>query len=304
MKIAWTLLCRGRTEEFLYSVRTHAPFVDRSIIILHGDEVENKENNAFLASPECQKWDLDVVRTNIPYDPKALRDLYMERVDVYMNEVGEQVWFLITDSDEYLELPALYSLRTLAEEADKQAANIIGFNSHDIQTAPDGQVWQNLSGYWNPNFNKHYPGMRYTPGTHIGIARPQQPRMAQSPLRYFHVKTVGSQWLRGCRNYWTTAEVAQNTTNEPVWQNFKDMCTKYGFATFDQMAEALYNGTVPEDLTQWFVFQRNSENSEARSWFVTYFVLLHPELNFGCAGNRDFTYERSRKPCRRESITF
>jgi len=302
MKIAWTLLCRGRTDEFIYSVRTHAPFVNRSIIILHGDDEENEENNEFLASFECDQWNIDVVRSNIPYDPKALRDLYMERLDVYMQEVGEQVWFLITDSDEYLELPALYSLRQVAEEAEKQGSNIVGFNSHDIQTAPDGKIWENKSGYWNPNFNKHYLGMRYTAGTHIGIARPTAPNMAKSPLRYFHVKTVGSQWIRGCRNYWTTAEVAQNTTNDPLWTQFKLFCHENGLETFDQMAKRLYEGTVPDLLTQWFVMYRNHDNSEARSWFVVYYVFLHPELNFGCAGNRDYPYDKNRKAC--TDLTF
>jgi len=297
MKIAWTLLCRGRTDEFLYSVRTHAPFVDKSIIILHGSDEENKKNMEFLLSDEAQQWDIDVVRTNIPYDPKPLRDLYMEKLDEYMTAVGEQVWFLITDSDEYLELPALYSLRKIAAEAEGQNFNIVGFNSHDIQTAPDGSVHENKSGYWNPNFNKHYVGMRYTPGTHIGIARPMPANMANAPLRYFHVKTVGSQWIRGCRNYWTTAEVAQNTTSDPVWVEFKQMCAAHGLETFDQMAPLLYEGTVPEDLCRWFVMQRNSENSEARSWFVVYFVFLHPELNLGCAGNSDFKYDKDRPAC-------
>ncbi len=295
MKIAWTLLCRARTDEFIYSVRTHAPFVDRSIVILHGDDEENKENNEFLESEECKQWDIVVVRSNIPYDPKELRDLYMVCLDDYMQEVGEQVWFLITDSDEYLELPALYSLRAIANEAEKQGLNIIGFNSHDIQTGPNGEVYQNKSGYWNPNFNKHYPGMRYTPGTHIGIARPAPARMGQSELRYFHVKTVGSQWIRGCRNYWTTAEVAQNTTNDPAWKEFKNMCARHALETFDQSAKTLYEGTVPDELTRWFVMNRNSENSEARSWFVVYYVFLHPELNFGCVGNRDYPYDKERQ---------
>ncbi len=293
MKIAWTLLCRGRTDEFIYSVRTHAPFVDKSLIILHGSDQENKENTEFLMS-EGTQWDIDVVCADIPYDPKALRDLYMEQLDKYMEEVGEQVWFLITDSDEYLELPALYSLRKLAVEAEKQSINIIGFNAHDIQTTPDGQVHENKSGYWNPNFNKHYPGMRYTPGTHIGIARPVPANMANAPLRYFHVKTVGSQWIRGCRNYWTTAEVAQNTTEDPIWIEFKQLCQEYNLVTFDQMAELLYAGTLPPKIGRWFVMNRNSENSEARSWFVVYYVFLHPELNLGCVGNRDFPYDKDR----------
>ncbi len=296
MKIAYCLLCRGRHQEFVYSVRTHAPFVDKSIIILHGDASENSQNMEYLSSDEARQWDIDVIRTNIPYEPKALRDLYMEKLDVYMEEVGEQVWFVIMDSDEYLELPALYSLRKLAVEAEKRGVNILGFNSHDIQTAPDGQVHENKSGYWNPNFNKHYPGMRYTPGTHIGIARPVPAQMANVPLRYFHVKTQGSQWLRGCRNYWTTAEVAQNTTSSPVWKEFKELCSRLGYVEFDSIWADLQTGTIHEDLTRWFILNRNSDNSEARSWFVVYFVYLHPELNIGCAGNRDYVYDKSRTP--------
>jgi hypothetical protein len=226
----------------------------------------------------------------------------MERLDAYLEKIGEPVWFLLTDADEYLELPALYTLKQIAEEAEKQGFNIIGFNSHDIQTAPTGEVWENKSGYWNPNFNKHYLGMRYTPGTHIGLARPAPVKMANSSHRYFHVKTVGSQWIRGCRNYWTTAEIAQNTTNDPVWQEFKALCVKHGLEAFDQMAKLMYEGTVPDDLTQWFLTNRNHENSEARSWFVVYYVFLHPELNLGCAGNKDYPYDKERKTC--TDLTF
>ena len=296
MKIAWTLLCRGRTDEFITSLRTHAPFVDRSILIIHGTDEENKGNLEFLRSEECKPWDIVAVRTSIPYDPKALRDLYMEQLDVYLDEVQDDLWFLITDSDEYLEMSACYTLRPIAVEAQKQGFNIIGFNSHDIQMGPTGDVWENKSGYWNPNFNRHYKGMRYTPGTHIGIARPAAVNMAKSEGKYYHVKTVGSQWLRGCRNYWTTAEVAQNTTNSPEWQEFKRLCQGHGLEEFDQMVALLQRGEVPEDLTQWFILNRNSENSEARSWFVVYYVYLHPELNVGLAGNRDYVYDKDRKP--------
>lgn len=296
MKIAWTLLCRGRNDEFVRSLRTHAPFVDRSILIVHGTDEENKENMEFVQSEEAKPWDIVVVRTNMPYDPKNLRDLYMEQLDEYVDESQEDVWFLITDSDEYLELPALFTLRLIAKAAQEQGFNIVGFNSHDIQTGPSGEVWESKSGYWNPNFNRHYKGMRYTPGTHIGLARPAAANMAKSEHKYYHVKTVGSQWLRGCRNYWTTAEVAQNTTNDPVWREFKQLCAKNNLSEFDQMVDLMWKGEVPEEITQWFILNRNHENSEARSWFVTYYVFMHPELNFGLAGNRDYPYDKDRKP--------
>jgi len=305
MRVAWCLLCRGRNAEFVYSVRTHAPFVDHSIIVLHGSDEENKENSEFLTSQEVQQYgSIKVLRTDMPYDPKYLRDLYMEALDDYMRQSQDSVWFLITDSDEYLELPALYSLPFLAQEADKQGFNIVGFNSHDIQTAPDGGVWQNKSNYWNPNFNKHYPGMRYTPGTHIGLARPEPARMAKSDLRYFHVKTVASQWLRGCRNYWTTAEVAQNTTNDPAWREFKKICTGHGFEEFADFYEYMKAGNIHEDFKQWFIIHRNDENSEARSWFVVYFVFLHPEENIGLAESRDFAYDKDRKPCDFSDLSY
>ena len=295
MKTAWTLLCRGRNDEFVKSMRTHAPFVDRSILIIHGSEEENKTNMEFVQSDECKPWDIVVVRTDMPYDPKSLRDLYMAQLDEYLDEVQDDLWFLITDSDEYLEMPACYNLRQIATTAQEQNFNIVGFNSHDIQTGTSGEVWENKSGYWNPNFNRHYKGMRYTPGTHIGIARPAPANMAKSELKYYHVKTVGSQWLRGCRNYWTTSGVAQNTTNDPDWQQFKRLCAEADLQEFDQMVEVMWKGEVSEALTQWFILNRNSDNSEARSWFVTYYVFMHPELNFGLAGNRDYPYDKDRK---------
>ncbi|KKK61036.1 hypothetical protein LCGC14_3018340, partial [marine sediment metagenome] len=152
------------------------------------------------------------------------------------------------------------------------------------------------SNYFNPILFKASPGINWNGETHGGIHTPDvAPKIAQSSYRYFHIKTTASEMLRGCKNYWSTGEVAQNTTNVPEWVEFKNLCAKHGFETFDQFYEVMLRGEVHEDFKQWIVLNRNNENSEARGWFVVYFILMHPEQNIYLAGNREVFYDKDRK---------
>ena len=215
--IVYCSVFRGRTPEVVQSIRTHSPFVDRTFIVLHGSEEDNKDNISFFESEECKKLNVSWELVDIPYSPMILRNTYLHRMIP-----GD--WCLQFDCDEFLELPGCYQLRNIVVEAEKQGANRIGFNAHDIRIGLNGEVHDNLTNYFNPVFIKIIAGTSWVGETHGGINTPQvAPKIAQVPFRYYHVKSTASEYLRGCRNYWTTGTSAQNDTSVPEWVEFKQL---------------------------------------------------------------------------------
>ena len=286
-ELIYATVVKGRTEELKKNIRTHCPHVDRSIVILHGN---CKESEEFLDSDECKALNIEWSVIDVPYHPPTLRN-------AYLSKLPEGSWCIHMDCDEFIEDPGCYQFKSLVEQAEKQGTNRIAFNAHDIRIGINGEVSDGLSNYFNPILFKVYPGINWNGETHGGIHTPGvTPKVAQVPYRYFHIKTTASETLRGCKNYWSTGEVAQNTTNVPEWAEFKNLCASHGFETFDQFYEVMVRGELHEDFKQWTVLNRNNENSEARSWFVVYFVLMHPEQNIYLAGNREVLYDKDRKP--------
>lgn len=280
--ITYCLCHWNRLAKLQKVIRLTAPHVDRTIVV---DGNSTDGSLEWLASNECKTLNVSTIIRPWDDNPPGARNAYLDAA-------RNSDWVLVTDDDEYLEEPALYSLKQLTKQKEQEGVTLIRFNSHDIQTAIDGSVWENKSSYWNPMLFKMGSSVHYGGHTHVGLST-LPGRTYDSPFRYFHIKTVADQWLRGCRNHFTTAKPAANTTSDPIWQHFKALCIRDGFKIFADLNKAMLAGTVSSDLVQYFIDQKDSDNSEARSFFVCYFVLYHPELNPGLS-NKDFPFINNR----------
>ena len=138
-ELIFATVVKGRPAELIKVVRTHAPFVDRSIIILHGNCAESEK---FLDSDECKAWNVEWSVINVPYHPPTLRNAYLDKLP-------PGSWCFHMDCDEFLEEPGLYQLRTLVAKAEEKGVDRIAFNAHDIRVSIDGEVWDNKSNYFN-----------------------------------------------------------------------------------------------------------------------------------------------------------
>lgn len=283
--IAYCLCHWNRLKKLQKVIRLTAPHVDKTIVVDGGSTDGSLE---WLNSKECQELNVETIIRPWDDSPPAARNTYLEAA-----QRSGADWVLVTDDDEYLEEPALFTLRQTIKEAAEKEITLIRFNAHDIQTTDSGSVWENKSSYWNPMCFRMGPTVRYGGHTHVGL-RTLPGKVYDSPYRYFHIKTVADQWLRGCRNHFTTAAPAANTVSDPIWQQFKNLCNNAGYKIFADLNKAMKEGTVPNELIDYFIAQKDSNNSEARSFFVCYFVLYHPELNPGLS-NIDFLFDPSRK---------
>jgi glycosyltransferase involved in cell wall biosynthesis len=281
----------NRLRELQIYMRHHAPYVDRTIVIDGGSTDGSLE---WLSSKEGQDLRIETHVSTWIDDPPGQRNKYIDLVK------HTNTWALVLDVDELLEHPGIYSIRQIAAEAEKRNCYTVKFNAHDIQIQPDGTIWEHCSSYFNPNFFKTFPDQRYMGTTHVGLYGLRGGEGADRNgwdhrFRYFHIKTKMDEYYRGCRNYWTSAQVAQNVQNDPTWLSFKEICSKHSLQYFYQLAALMQAGTVPEDIANWFILNKDSDNSETRSFFVCYFHFMHPELNSGIS-NRDYNYDPNRQP--------
>ena len=230
----------NRVEESKIWVRRHCPHVDRTIIIDGGSTDGSIE---FFNSQECK--DLGVECYVHPWvdDPPGQRNRYLDLV--------KEGWVLVLDCDELLELPALYRLRYIAKEAIDHKCDSVAFRSHDIQTNVnfDNETIASLSSYYNRNFFEHSSGSKYLGHTHVGLYRPYcRNSCMKTDHQYYHIKTWPDQFIRACRNYWTTCAVADNRNDDPTWIEFKRMVSDAGFKYFYQFLEYLKNGNIDDKL--------------------------------------------------------
>jgi hypothetical protein len=288
-EIVFCSVFRGRTPEVVQNIRNHSPFVDRTFIVLHGNVEENKDNIEFFESAEGKRLNVSWELADVPYSPTGLRN-------TYLHKMPPGTWCLQFDCDEFLEPPGCYMLRNMVAAAEQKGANRLAFNAHDIRIGLDGSVGDNLTNYFNPVFIRIVEGTSWVGETHGGINTPRvETQIGQVSYRYYHIKSAASEFLRGCRNYWTTGASAQNNTQVPEWVEFKKLCASNGVESFDGLYQLMLTGDVPEDLKHWVVFNRNNENPEAASWFVVYFGLMHPEQNIYLAGSSHLPYDKDRK---------
>lgn len=286
IKITLCLASFNRLEESKIYIRRHAPFVDRVIIIDGGSQDGSVE---WFNSEECKKLNVECYVHPWVDNPPEQRNKYLRLID--------GGWVLVLDCDELLELPALYKLKLIAKEAETNRFDGVAFRAHDIQVDRYGDVYDAKSSYYNRLFFKADPQMRYFGHTHVGLSRPNYRDFCmKTEYEYFHIKPWEDVFFRGCRNYWTTAACAQNTTNDPCWKEFKMLVRDRGFEYFYKFAEYMKKGNIDQVFKDWFEKHKDDDNTEARSWFVSYFVFLHPEENIDKISNRDMPFDSERKP--------
>jgi len=283
--LTYCMVSLNRLDETKKAIRHHAPFVDRVIIIDGGSKDGSHE---WFKSEECNKYNLEYHVSPWVDDPPGQRNKYLNLVN--------SGWVLVTDCDEYLEIPGLYQLRHLAKRAEDSGCTGVAFVAHDIQYTSDGSVWDSKSSYYNRIFFKAHPGMHYVGHTHVGLARPGLSDVCmKTEYKYYHIKSWEDVYIRGCRNYWTTGMSAQNIVTAE-WMEFKGYTKERGFKYFYEFFKYIKNGNIDPIFKKWFIHHKDDENPEARSWFTCYFAFMHPEENINKLGNKDTPYKDDRKP--------
>jgi glycosyltransferase involved in cell wall biosynthesis len=277
MKITYCVLTLNRFHRLQKAVRHTAPFVDRTIVI---DGLSTDGTVEWLQSDECKG--LKVEHKCIKQQLYQYGNHNPDKRNPYLEMAGDEGWVLVMDDDEYLYADALLRLKDMAIEAEEQGCDGIKFKPHDIWYKEDGSVMRDIrhDDYWSPMFWKIYPGQHYEGHTHVGIVRPGAvDKWMKTDCYYYHIKTERRLWKNSTQNYWTTVGLATNNTDDDTWREFHELMDYNGFKDWHEFDDAMKIGHIPYGIKDWFIEHKDAESPEEASWFMYYFVLLHPEEN-------------------------
>lgn len=290
MRVVMGMIVKNRFGELKRNLYHNSQFFDEVIVV---SDSSTEEMNSWLTSEEAKALRVRAVLDFDGYQTIRLRQRYLDAVE----KTG---WMMRLDVDEFLSFDGGYSLRPIITEAERTGINIVSFKALDIVENIDGSVRVGRPDFYCPNLFKLTPNIRYVGTHHEGIDLGIPQRGAQVEMTYAHIRSEASVFLRGIRNAFATPFTAGGTGDVAAWNDFKARCAANGFTHFWQLEKVLREGKLPDDLAEWAVLNRNQENSEYRSLFVVYYILMHPELNAGM-GNVDFPdFDPDRKPYPRE----
>jgi hypothetical protein len=291
MKVVMGMIVRNRFNEMKRTLYHNSRFFDRMIVVSDSSE---PEMNEWLVSEEAKQLGVYAILDFDGYQTIRLRNRYLE-------EAAKEGWMMRLDVDECISFEGGTHLRQIAEEAEANGVNIVSFKSCDIVENLDGSTRLDNPDFWCPNFFKLTPNITYMGKHHEGINLGVPHANANVVFKYYHIRSEASVYLRGCRNAFAVAETAGGIGDVRVWSDLRGRCSAAGIEEFAQLEKLLRAGTVPEEVEQWFLDQRDAENSEYRAFFGTYHVLLHPDKNTEQLTNRDFpTHDPNREPYTRE----
>jgi hypothetical protein len=272
----------NRKDELIRNIDHHYQYVDR-IVVSDGDSTDGALE--WLASSEaCEKKVEYIVKKQCRFQ---YGDHTPEARNPYLSKVDSGDWMLVLDTDEFLEEEACQKLRHFIKSAEAAGFDELRFQSRDIWTYETGEVYDNLANYWKQDMLvKATDNMTYTGHTHSGLYRLGAiGRFAKAQgaggrfLHYCHEKTERRMWQNSTFLYWTTCGVAQNRTDSPDWLQFHEIMSKYGYKDWHVFNKVMEVGNLPSEITDWFVTHKDDENPEAASWFLYYYIWLHPEEN-------------------------
>jgi len=286
VKLSMGMIVKNRFAELKRNLYHNSQFFDEVVVV---SDSSTDEVNEWLTSEEAKALKIKAVLDFGGYQTIRLRQRYLDEVD-------KDGWLMRLDVDEFLSFEGGYNLRRIATEGEAKGINMVHFKVVDVVHNIDGSVRVDHPDFFCPNFFKLTPNIRYVGQHHEGINLGVPQVDARVSFNYYHIRAEASVFLRGARNAFSTAFTAGGTGSEAVWTDFKRRCGAHNINEFWQLEKLLRAGTVPENITEWIILNRNSENTEYRALFVVYFVLLHPELN-NLLGNTDFpTFDPNRKP--------
>ena len=283
-------------EEALSVVKRVYDYVDE-VIVIHQYPLSEHVKSEFEA------LNTHLYHTQWNEDFSWYRTQYIKRTGeiISTSEKGydkNDTWMLITDCDEFPSISMLNNLKKQITKANLQNSTIITWNSHDVFIHGEGtatpftfiprpledvdknEVMSNVtSNYFKELLVKYQDRLEYRGKVHHTLCGSGL-RIMQAPKEFYydHIKTDGDLHAHGVRNYWTGGGGVQEMGSK--WKEMKQIASKYGIETWEQMNRAIKIGNVPSDLKQFWIDHRNDNernvDSELRS-FYSYYFILHPD---------------------------
>lgn len=227
--------------------------------------------------------------------PKS-RNQYFKRIGE-LREEDEISICCVADDDEFFSDFLMKNIKQLAQEIVTLRYNTMSVRCRVVTLAHNwNRIEERLSDFWKPLIFVWEPGIHYEdPGhvVHETLIIPSGNREVKAndfadtdrEIVYEHVKREGINWVRGIRNFYTCGGGHNLKDGQPLWRPFREMLSRHvDFETWPEVEKYFEKGNIAQEIKDWFVKYRkhglpsyDSQYTEVREGFLTYFIWHHPE---------------------------
>jgi hypothetical protein len=264
-----------RKSQTLEGVKRMSPYVDYCIIQAPEKEEDWKELKEFKNALYAQEEWVD----NFPY----YRNKLLEWCRAI--QVDDVKWVIASDPDETYCEEFAKDCPKVVVWAERNEANCLLINSHDILYEKDGSKKETVSNFFKPLIFKlndlvHYVGSGSMPSLHEALAGVDRKITLPRKYYYVHSKYWWEVWERAARNVYVSGGGDSIGRGNPEWPILREICASLNLLNWSQVREYLRKGNIDRRLKDWLV--RNAKeglNFEHEMLFFGrfYFEYLHPE---------------------------
>ena len=227
--------------------------------------------------------------------PKS-RNQYFKRVEE-LREPDEISVCCVADDDEFFSEPLMKNIKAIAQQLVECGGTSLTVRCRVVTLDRNwNRIEERLSDFWKPLIFIWEPGIHYEdPGhvVHETLIFPSGQREVQAndfadtaqEIIYEHVKREHLVWVRGIRNFYTCGGGHNLREQHPLWLPFRELINKHvKFENWLDVEQYFRQGNIAPELKDWFIEHRkyglpsyDSQYTEVREGFLTYFLWYHPE---------------------------
>ncbi len=227
--------------------------------------------------------------------PKS-RNQYFNRV-AELRESDEISVCCVADDDEFYSEFLMQSIGQIAKQLVETGNTSLAVRCRVVTLDREwNRVEERLSDFWKPLIFVWEPGIHYEdPGhvVHETLIFPSGQKEARvndyadsaQEIVYEHIKRENLVWVRGIRNFYTCGGGHNLREKNSLWLPFRELINKHvEFENWLDVEQYFRVGNIDQEIKDWFIDNRkhglpsyDSQYTEVREGFLTYFLWFHPE---------------------------
>jgi glycosyltransferase involved in cell wall biosynthesis len=227
--------------------------------------------------------------------PKS-RNQYLKRVGE-LRDPDEISVCCVADDDEFFSEFLMQNIKLITRQLVEAGGTSLAIRCRVVTLDRNwNRTKERLSDFWKPLIFLWEPGIHYDDPGHVvhetlvfptsrKEIRAQDFADTNQEIVYEHIKRERLEWVRGIRNFYTCGGGHNLRDSQPLWRPFRELISRYvEFDSWLDVEKYFEGGNIAQEIKDWFIEHRkyglpsyDSEYTEIREGFLTYFLWYHPE---------------------------